>query len=96
MKHAIAFSLDGKSPVLFTSFASQSQRSLYNAGWLLPQALTDGIVSQQDQFFLQSESPDVEAVACLGRAFHPHQNVSEVTRNFSVSAHRGTAKGTSF
>ena len=85
------FCLDGKNPVIFKSFAPHSQRSLYKAGWLLPQALTDGIVSQQDQFFLQSESPDVETVARLSCTFHPHQNVSKVTRNVSVSVHRHTA-----
>lgn len=68
-----------------------TQRSLYKASWFLPQALTDGIVSQQDQFFLQSESPDVETVACLSCTFHLHQNVSKVTRNVSVSVHRHTA-----
>lgn len=85
------FCLDGKNPVKFKSFAPHSHRSLYKAGWLLPQPLTNGIVSQQDQFFLQSESPDVETVACLSRTFHPHQNVSKVTRNVSESVHRHTA-----
>lgn len=54
--------------------------------------LTDGIVSQQDQFFLQSESPDVEAVACLRSALHPHQNVPKVTRGVSVSVHRHSVR----
>lgn len=54
---------------------------------LLPQMLTNGIVSQQDQLLLQSESPDIETVASLCSTFHPHQDVSEVTGGISMSIH---------
>lgn len=87
------------------AFTPDTQSSLHRAGWLLPQPLTDGIVSQQDQFVLQSQPPDVEAVAGLCCALHPHQDVPEVKKEGSASVHgtqprpaaclRGTAKWTS-
>lgn len=86
------------------AFTPDNQSGLHRAGWLLPQSLTDGIVSQQDQFVLQPQPPDVEAVAGLCCALHPHQNVPEVTREVSASVHstsvpprvcQGTAKWTS-
>lgn len=69
----------------------QSEKLIQSRLTSSPSSLTDGIVSQQDQFFLQSESPDVETEARLSCTFHPHQNISKVTGNVSVSVHRHTA-----
>lgn len=65
------------------STSEKSEHDCQIASCFISHIPTEGIVSQQNQFILQSESPGVEREACPCLTDHPHKKVPEITRNIS-------------